>query len=412
MDSANSNFYCPITSQLMVDPVIDREGNTYDRTAIVEWLERHGTSPITRRPLLIEELTPNRSLRSAIEDYKATIRQKKYADSKTSESKNVEAKAGESKDGSNLDEDNAAESKDGERRIYEAKHTVVEESTAPPPDVTCSYATKFMSRDEANNTDTYQCLIRLDTTDIDRPPVPSDIVVVIDISGSMGNEAKTRSVESSGLSLLDVVKHGVKTIIRTLGPQDRLAVVSFSNRASVVFNLIIMDEAGKAEAIERLDELLPEGMTNLWDGLSTALDLLKTRTSLAKSLASSTTHSRGVGGRNASILLLTDGEPNIEPPRGHLPMLRKYRDTNGGLYPGSINTFGFGYALDSKLLVDIAREAGGMYAFIPDSGFVGTAFVNSLANILATVGVEANVTIEAEGSVKYVIFRLFSVWQY
>jgi hypothetical protein len=33
-----------------------------------------------------------------------------------------------------------------------------------------------------------------------------------------------------GLSLLDIVKHAVKTIIKTLGPNDRLAVVTYSSK--------------------------------------------------------------------------------------------------------------------------------------------------------------------------------------
>ena len=66
----------------------------------------------------------------------------------------------------------------------------------------------------------------------------------------------------------------------------------------------------------------------------------------------------------------------------------------------SRSTFGFGYQLDSQLLRNIAVEGGGMYAFIPDSGFVGTAFVNALANVLATVGTEGKLTIELSDGVK------------
>ena len=35
-----SSFLCPITSALMIDPVIDPDGNSYERSAIVEWLSR------------------------------------------------------------------------------------------------------------------------------------------------------------------------------------------------------------------------------------------------------------------------------------------------------------------------------------------------------------------------------------
>lgn len=44
-------FYCPIIQTLMVDPVIDPEGNTYERSAIEDWLSKNQTSPITRNPL-------------------------------------------------------------------------------------------------------------------------------------------------------------------------------------------------------------------------------------------------------------------------------------------------------------------------------------------------------------------------
>jgi hypothetical protein len=74
----------------------------------------------------------------------------------------------------------------------------------------------------------------------------------------------------------------------------------------------------------------------------------------------------------SSLLLLTDGRPNIEPPRGHLPMLKRYKEQNP--FPFTLNTFGFGYNLNSPLLSQLAVEGNGSYAFIPDSNFVGTCF--------------------------------------
>lgn len=89
--------------------------------------------------------------------------------------------------------------------------------------------------------------------------------------------------------------------------------------------------------------------------------------------------------------------PSEIPPRGHIPMMQRYRDSHGGKYPGTINTFGFGYSLDSSLLSDMAIEGGGMYAFIPDSGFVGTAFVNALGNHLSSYGKHCVLSVEVEG---------------
>ena len=62
---------CPITQEVMFDPWIDNEGNTYEYSAIMSHLERSKTSPITRTPLFPtkEYLRPNRALRDIIQLY-------------------------------------------------------------------------------------------------------------------------------------------------------------------------------------------------------------------------------------------------------------------------------------------------------------------------------------------------------
>lgn len=57
---------------------------------------------------------------------------------------------------------------------------------------------------------------------------PLDICCVIDVSGSMeaeallpGNPAEGGKTESTGLSVLDIVKHSIRTIIATMQPGQR-----------------------------------------------------------------------------------------------------------------------------------------------------------------------------------------------
>ena len=64
--------------------------------------------------------------------------------------------------------------------------------------------------------------------------------------------------------------------------------------------------------------------------------------------------------------------------------------------PPSIFTFGFGYNLDTMLLVDIARKGNGSFSFIPDSGFVGTVLVHALASAATTVGQGAVLNLTAQ----------------
>ncbi|EKX36558.1 hypothetical protein GUITHDRAFT_78812, partial [Guillardia theta CCMP2712] len=64
-----SDFICPITGDLMSDPVMDRQGHTYERKAIEQWLERSCNSPMTRYPLSKADLKSNEPLRKAIQKY-------------------------------------------------------------------------------------------------------------------------------------------------------------------------------------------------------------------------------------------------------------------------------------------------------------------------------------------------------
>mmetsp|Transcript_22314 Transcript_22314/g.26847 ORF Transcript_22314/g.26847 Transcript_22314/m.26847 type:complete len:530 (+) Transcript_22314:256-1845(+) len=63
-------FCCPISFELMHDPVVVATGHTYDREFIQKWLETgHRTCPVTGVRLRHNELMPNFALRNAIRDW-------------------------------------------------------------------------------------------------------------------------------------------------------------------------------------------------------------------------------------------------------------------------------------------------------------------------------------------------------
>jgi hypothetical protein len=64
------SFYCPITFELIRKPVIDPDGRTFERDAIVNWIRVNGTSPLTRNALAVSQLRSNEALRDLIEDEK------------------------------------------------------------------------------------------------------------------------------------------------------------------------------------------------------------------------------------------------------------------------------------------------------------------------------------------------------
>lgn len=62
-----NDFRCPISLEIMKDPVIVSTGQTYERSCIEKWLQAgHGTCPKTQQTLSSMALTPNYVLRSLI----------------------------------------------------------------------------------------------------------------------------------------------------------------------------------------------------------------------------------------------------------------------------------------------------------------------------------------------------------
>ncbi len=145
-------------------------------------------------------------------------------------------------------------------------------------------------------------MVRVDVPEAPDIRSPVDVCCVIDISGSMGTEATRQEADdpnvrhSDGLSYLDVVKHAVKAVIRMMSPGDRLSLVSFDQAAEIVLKLTNMDENGQHRALEAAEILQPRGNTNLWAGLLCGMEALR---------------AGGDEPRRKTILLLTDGQPNV-----------------------------------------------------------------------------------------------------
>ena len=66
-----NDFMCPIGGEIMTDPVIARDGHTYERKHITEWFRVRLSSPLTNEVLPSAELMPNHTLKKVIDDFLA-----------------------------------------------------------------------------------------------------------------------------------------------------------------------------------------------------------------------------------------------------------------------------------------------------------------------------------------------------
>ncbi len=278
-------FICPITGSIMSEPVSDSDGNTFEKEAVIKWITQHGNSPITRNPMTIDNLVPNRALKDLISNYLG-----------------------------------------------------MNQITATPP-------------------------VSGEVEQVERDPV--SIIALIDISGSMQEICKNgNSTEQINFTRLDLVKHTMTTIVNSLSFNDKLALIKFNGEATPLTGLIPTTKDNKQLFTETVNGLTAYGNTNIWDALRMAINLANSNKSHEK----------------IHVLLFTDGESNADPPRGIVPTLKDYLQSNDVNI--SISTFGFGNNINSNLLFELSNIKQGIFGFIPDSTMIGTVFINSLAHFM------------------------------
>ena len=60
-------FLCPITYELLREPVVALDGHTYEKSAIEKWLKSHHTSPRSGE-IMEDSILPNTNLKKLIQD--------------------------------------------------------------------------------------------------------------------------------------------------------------------------------------------------------------------------------------------------------------------------------------------------------------------------------------------------------
>jgi uncharacterized repeat protein (TIGR01451 family) len=175
------------------------------------------------------------------------------------------------------------------------------------------------------------------TVDFEEGSDPLRVVLVLDRSGSMGGER------------IDFAKRAANLFVDFLRDGDSVAVVSFSDAATVNFALTPISGSGtKASARAAINSLTASGNTNIGGGLQAGLNQLTTQTS----------HSC-----NNIIVLLSDGDHNTGPtPASVIPAIQDADTT--------VLSVGLGSGISSSgqaALQNVANQTGGRYFSVTNS---------------------------------------------
>ena len=61
-----AHFFCAFSHNLMVHPLMNRDGINFERSAIIEWIQANGTCPLSGKPLKPSQLISNKGLEQKI----------------------------------------------------------------------------------------------------------------------------------------------------------------------------------------------------------------------------------------------------------------------------------------------------------------------------------------------------------
>ena len=199
---------------------------------------------------------------------------------------------------------------------------------------------------------------------------PSNIVFLIDVSGSMDEENKLPLLQSS-----------FKLLLGQLRPDDKVAIVTYANGTKVALPSTSVKD--KEKIIKVLDNLYASGGTSGGRGIQLAYE--QAQKSFIKN-------------GNNRIILATDGDFNIGI--NNTTDLEKFieKQRESGIYM-SVLGFGIGNYRDD-MAETIADKGNGNYAYIDNITEAKKVLVNELSGTLFAVA--KDVKLQLEFNPKYV----------
>ena len=199
--------------------------------------------------------------------------------------------------------------------------------------------------------------------DLTKAP-PSNIVFLIDVSGSMDEENK-----------LPLLKSSFKMLLGQLRPDDKIAIVTYANGTKVALPSTSVKD--KEKIIKVLDNLYASGGTSGGRGIQLAYE--QAQKSFIKN-------------GNNRIILATDGDFNIGI--NNTTDLEKFieKQRESGIYM-SVLGFGIGNYRDD-MAETIADKGNGNYAYIDNITEAKKMLVNELSGTLFAVAKDVKLQIE------------------
>ena len=194
----------------------------------------------------------------------------------------------------------------------------------------------------------------------------SNLVFLIDVSGSMNDSAK-----------LPLLVDAMKVLVEELDERDRVSMVVYAGAEGVVLNPTRITEEGRGQLLAALDKLRSGGSTNGGAGITRAYQLAQ---------------ENFVEGGVNRVILATDGDFNVGTTgQGDLVRLVKERAQKGVF----LSVLGFGSGnINDAMLEAITNDGNGNYFYIDSQKESRKVFLHDLSGTLVTIAKDVKIQVD------------------
>ncbi len=215
------------------------------------------------------------------------------------------------------------------------------------------------------NEDTDLLLIGLQAKNLDTEDMPqSNLVFLIDVSGSMDTKDK-----------LPLVQRSFMTLVENLDERDKVSIVTYSSGERIVLDGA--PASGKAEIMDAIEGLYASGSTNGERAINIAYELAE---------------KNYIKGGNNRVIMATDGDFNVGiTSEGELTRLIREKAKEGVFL--SVLGYGMGNYKDNKLEA-MADNGNGNYAYIDTIDEARKVLVGEAGGTLFTVAKDVKLQVE------------------
>jgi Ca-activated chloride channel family protein len=248
-------------------------------------------------------------------------------------------------------------------RLEELVNYFPYDDPAPTGEVPIRISTELAAAPWNQNHDLLRIALRARDVDMRRAP-PSNLVFLIDVSGSMNRPER-----------LPLVKQSLALLVNELREEDRVAIVVYAGRAGLVLPSTSGED--KQRILAALDGLEAGGSTAGGAGLRLAYDVARE-------------HFLREG--NNRVILCTDGDFNVgQSSDAELVRLIEERRREGSYL--TILGFGMGNYKDAKM-EKLAGAGNGNYGYVDDLLEARKMLVREMGGTLLTVAKDVKLQVE------------------